>query len=570
MNREDTLLLFSKGRDAWNEWARQAASEIRCGEAAQQAASADFSSDVPLQNANFSGFRFPGLARFGKVNFAGDADFEGAEFSSDAVFEGATFSSRAIFGRVVFQGDAEFTNATFSGDAVFGRGDTIFGRRRGRGARFLGDAVFGGAKFKIRAIFDEATFSGNVEFETTAFSTATFDETTFSRDAVFGGFGVAHGMRFREAPTFSSDAIFDEATFSGQVSFEGAAFPRRAGFGKAKFFGGVTFSEAKFTGNASFHHATFEGFATYADATFHGSADFSAIHSERAFSLANAKFAEVPDFIQSHFAEAPRLDNVHFSEGLSWRKGLWDRMTARRVIRPLGGESNSARYRALKRLAIQAYDHESEMKFFAAEIAGARFVTDYPVIWRLWSPTAWWGVLRFWSGWLYQLTSSFGRSLIRPLGLWLLTAVLGAAYFLGQNPDVIEARNAAIAAGASKGVLTYAGSSFTALQKRQPCFAGLPDKNQKGDPIMIGLPEPMRRSTNAATEAMHLALRNGLVFVDFGPEAAYRTFGCLFGAVERYANVPSNVSIASAVQKLVSGVLIFLFGLAVRNMMRMK
>jgi hypothetical protein len=68
---------------------------------------------------------------------------------------------------------------------------------------------------------------------------------------------------------------------------------------------------------------------------------------------------------------------------------------------------------------------------------------------------------------------------------------------------------------------------------------------------------------------MHLALLNALVFVDFGSEAAYRTFGCLYG-VERYAIVPSNVSSASALQKLLSGVLIFLFGLAVRNMMRMK
>jgi len=117
--------------------------------------------------------------------------------------------------------------------------------------------------------------------------------------------------------------------------------------------------------------------------------------------------------------------------------------------------------------------------------------------------------------------------------------------------------------------VTYTRSSFTAWEKRQPCFAGLPDTNARGETIVSGLSEPLRRSTNAAREAVHLALRNALIFVDGGSEAAYRTLGCLYG-IERYAVVPSDVSFASALQKAVSSVLIFLFGLAVRNMMRMK
>jgi len=62
--------------------------------------------------------------------------------------------------------------------------------------------------------------------------------------------------------------------------------------------------------------------------------------------------------------------------------------------------------------------------------------------------------------------------------------------------------------------------------------------------------------------------------LDGGGDAAHRTFGCLYG-VERYGDnpiaiVPSSVSFASALQKAISAVLIFLFGLAVRNMLRMK
>jgi hypothetical protein len=55
----------------------------------------------------------------------------------------------------------------------------------------------------------------------------------------------------------------------------------------------------------------------------------------------------------------------------------------------------------------------------------------------------------------------------------------------------------------------------------------------------------------------------------------HRTYGCLYG-VELYggsnplAVVPSAVSTASAAQKLFSALMIFLFGLALRNMLKVK
>ena len=61
----------------------------------------------------------------------------------------------------------------------------------------------------------------------------------------------------------------------------------------------------------------------------------------------------------------------------------------------------------------------------------------------------------------------------------------------------------------------------------------------------------------------------------FLPEAAHRIYGCLYG-LELYNGgdpvpiVPPGVSIASAVQKIFSAVMIFLFGLALRNMLKMK
>jgi hypothetical protein len=75
-------------------------------------------------------------------------------------------------------------------------------------------------------------------------------------------------------------------------------------------------------------------------------------------------------------------------------------------------------------------------------------------------------------------------------------------------------------------------------------------------------------------EALHLALRNAAVILDGGVDAVHRTFRCLYG-VERHGRislivVPSSVTFASTLQKAISALLIFLFGLAIRNMLRMK
>ena len=92
--------------------------------------------------------------------------------------------------------------------------------------------------------------------------------------------------------------------------------------------------------------------------------------------------------------------------------------------------------------------------------------------------------------------------------------------------------------------------------------------------VLSGLQPPVAAKTTALTEAVHLAFRNAFIVLDGGADAAHRTHGCLYG-IERFGDnpvpvVPSAISFASAIQKLVSAVMIFLFGLALRNMLKMK
>ncbi|MFZ1108637.1 MAG: hypothetical protein WAN43_09870 [Rhodomicrobium sp.] len=94
-------------------------------------------------------------------------------------------------------------------------------------------------------------------------------------------------------------------------------------------------------------------------------------------------------------------------------------------------------------------------------------------------------------------------------------------------------------------------------------------------PYVGALTPTHAKDTDLANEAWHLAFRNAFIVLDGSSEAAHRTYGCLYG-VEMYggsnplAVVPSAVSTVSAAQKLFSALMIFLFGLALRNMLKVK
>lgn len=169
---------------------------------------------------------------------------------------------------------------------------------------------------------------------------------------------------------------------SGEISFNSVQFSGYAGF-----------DEAKFCGDAKFFMAKFDQFATFARAHFCKAANFGATRVERAFTLEGATFDGAPDFVQAHFEEAPRLDNIrvrarmidpapeHMSNSempSSHRtkakpaiarsyaaraaRGAW-----RRVLR--ADCDMVARFRALKRIAIQGHDADREVR-------AARFAND--------------------------------------------------------------------------------------------------------------------------------------------------------------------------------------------------
>jgi Pentapeptide repeats (9 copies) len=564
MNQEETWALYAQGKDAWNAWA---AERLKVRDLMKADGTWGYFDEQQYRpNAATEKWLESSFATFSSSDdlraFKNIAFFEGFIFPGNVSFEGANFHGEAYFTTAKFEGAVSFQRAVFEMWAVF-RGSAIHYNADFQRTTFQGGVDFGSATFHRFARFEQLQCLDEASFDDASFlSEAYFFDAKFTKIADFSG------------AVFSGDGHFDRAEFLGRTEFISAIFQSSANFNDTVFSQTANFADVNFRSGASFSQSTFSGFTIFSDAVFHKSADFSAIRSDRAFTLAEATFHGMPDFIQAQFAEAPRLDNMHLRTALSEPVSFWPRCKARAARLIQGDESGPACYRSLKRLAIQGHDHESEMKFFAGEVKSARFVTDYPATWRMWSREAWSGVARFWFGLLYQIVSGFGRSLLRPLALWGATVALATLYFLGQNPDVATVWKSEKSPASPLGIVNYATTSVDAWRYGQPCYAGLRDKTDKPDVRLTGLTEPVRAQTNAAKEAMHLAFRNAFIFLEGGDDTAHRTYGCLYG-LERFGDnvvpiVPSDVSFASAVQKAFSGIFIFLFGMGVRNMLRMK
>ncbi|MCH9752485.1 MAG: pentapeptide repeat-containing protein [Alphaproteobacteria bacterium] len=523
MNREETLALWRHGKDAWNAWADEMLAEReRLEEAGERSAVRDSFGILKPENPPTTAWLNKSRAIFSDHNDTFECmehvDFSGWIFPGDVRFRNAAFSGAAWFMGATFKGDAWFMGASFEGDAWF------------NSAKFSGDAKFGGAAFSEDADFGRATFSGDA------------------------GFGRAR---------FSGTAWFAEATFEENAWFNTATFKGKAGFGGAKF-----------KGNALFDSATFKGYTTFVKAGFLGLTDFSAIHSERAFSLADATFKRVPDFIQANFTEAPRLDESHFGSGFVEGETFSARFKSR-IKRLFGGDPDvPARWRALKRLAIQGHDHEREQIFFPMEIRSARFVTDWPLPLRFWKRTSFAGFIRFWFGILYGITSVYGRSVLWPT-IWLIVSTgIFAALYLGESqtragttPASFLERSVATFSAMGSGTVSLATG---ARQRYSDYPCSIPAENGTH-----ALEPATANTTDALTEAVQLAIANGSVLGALqGPSASRRTYGCLFGFSEGpkkrllYPIVPATVSSWLLLQKTIAIILIFLLGLGIRNMLK--
>ncbi len=540
-------------KDPWNEWAKNMLALRKDLEGA-----AIWAPERNLWKANLSGKNeetrhwlamaavvFSGKERsntfednFRGLIFPWDAFFAYATFSGITDFEGAIFRARAQFARAVFVSDVYFLKVAFGGDALFS--DVSFGAATEfQDAIFAEDAYFGESNFASFVNCRRATFTGSANFDKTGIAGASFEDARFISPAGF------HSV------TFTRDASFKAAHFDAVASFAGSTFE-----------GAALMSQVLFNDHVDFSQVTFRKEALFERSIFRNSANFEAIGSEAAFSLANARFHHVPTFFGATFKGVPRLDNVATPKN--------------RLLGWTIDENASARFRELKRRAIEAQDRDRELEFFAQETRTARFHSNLPIlpVWEktyrkgqlqlqivwmrlpAWVPRFWsW---RFWFGLAYGTLSNFGRSFLRPLLFWLALLVGFAVFYLGQHEGQHHARNKPDSKLAR--IAAYVTTARTAWANPPDCVAAN---------------TPLVAKTDAVKEALFLSASNALVVFNVGRgDVSRRTYGCLYGfepgGQQAPPIMPYRVAVASTIQTLLSAILIFLFLLAVRNLLRLK
>ena len=284
------------------------------------------------------------------------------ELGSNASFHSATFHGDARFNGARFGGVAQFTNSSFR-NAWF------------EGATLGTEASFVGAKFGGTARFDRATF-GNAWF----------------MEAEFDGLAQFEGTIFK-------DIAFSKATFGDLVRFPKVKVTGRSWFDNAIFSGALTFENAEFVGDVFFTgDPAHEGSTGRAD-TFRGFADFRGAKFGRRANFNNRRFVHGADFRKAVFAVAPELHEVVLHQDTRFdgtqfrdRKGT-DEVDA------------AMAYRTLKLAMANVRATDEEARFHALEQQSLRLKPDTPRLVRLFSR-------------LYEMTADYGQSLALPI-FWL-------------------------------------------------------------------------------------------------------------------------------------------------------
>jgi hypothetical protein len=172
---------------------------------------------------------------------------------------------------------------------------------------------FSYSTFQQSTSFEDALFCGVAKFEGATFSRRTdFRGVTFSSGANFTGTTFSDLALFQRA-RFSSDADFTLGTFSGVTHFNGATFSDIANFRGVAFSAGTHFEQANFSSLAEFQDTSFFETAFFDGAKFDGLTRFANAKCSIVF-FKEAKFSSIAYFHAAIFSELASFDDAAFSD----------------------------------------------------------------------------------------------------------------------------------------------------------------------------------------------------------------------------------------------------------------
>ncbi len=283
------------------------------------------------------------------------------------------------------------------------RFDGEFGEVSFISAQFSGDVIFHHAQFSRDANFNDAQFSGNVFFP----------DAQFSRGADFSDAQFSRGANFADAQ-FSDFAVFDKARFRKHAFFSGVKFSGSAHFRNAQFSDIAYFRNAQFSRSAGFEDAQFSG-ATDFSTTANGDRnrtvqqiDFRRCHFHGNANFANREFQSSTDFSDTTFEGLATFHGCHLHQDTNF-DGT--------VFKDTSSPGAARAYRTLRLTMEQHRARLEEGRFYALEQKALRHKSDIPRTYKLFSR-------------LYEITSDYGRSALRPLACLATTTAAAALIYM--------------------------------------------------------------------------------------------------------------------------------------------
>lgn len=601
MNQEETLARLEKGKQEWNRWANsmlEARSRLKAEglwkitkrsdgstlgntketrnwlSSATVILSSQDHRTVFSKKWNFTGFIFPADVHCTDAIFEDDCSFERCTFKGRSSFYQSSFSGRTDFRGSIFEGPCQFSLVKFKQHCTFNH-SAFHAKAEFRNCDFE-SSTFESCYFSRSCDFFSTTFKGHSNFHKSNFYTANFDRTKFIRTVQFKETSASAKISFRRAlfrstgnfplcsfsnpdfteAEFKQDARFMEANLRGDTEFVLVSIGRGI-FSKCVFNGPTQFHKAKFIDSSNFEGSTFNNLIEISNCVFSGPTVFSnaefyfpahiesnwfkqecsfrAARIKHAFSLDKSKFDFVPDFTQSNWEEAPVLNNISLPNSM---KIIGSPTSTKKP-----DFTHTARFRALKKLAIQSHDHRNEIDFFAEELRSRRaFVyKKRSVNWIL--------------SLLFECTSDYGRSILRPVLWWLPVMLLSAWSYLSSATTLTTPHNYA------GGIYNTVVSLYHWLQSTIPTrfhISWLPDTTEVHHATCTG--------GSAVSAAFQLSTSKGLIIPGLADKKLVtQAYDCLY-----HGNVPFAISWTMGLQTLISAALLFLFLLGIRNRFKLK
>jgi uncharacterized protein YjbI with pentapeptide repeats len=463
------------------------------------------------------------LADFTGASFGQVVSFRGCRFYASAKFDGSVFSSAAAFENVVFHGSGNFVASEFKGGLSFEKVTFRYSISHARfaDAKFSDHAAFGGTRFGGNAIFTEAVFDAGASFDGVEFSVVV--------DGDQDGDNEAGSKETADLVVSFERAVFRADLDNEVVSFREARIGDRS-LRRSFSFRGAQFRPSKLALNtvarlsADFKDLECNGNLVFRDADFHDAivADFS-----------QARFGADADFSGAHFGGDALFEKSHFGGDFLVSQARFDRYPdfkqatffhfpelSQALLPPrksswLYPERKDIvqRLTVLRRLASRTDDKKTEFDLLVRELKlEGGFASS-----------------------LYGLVSNYGQSWLRP-ALWLLVF----AFFI--FPALYLA----------------AGKARLSFENRLPVISadvtGACGEQGGGSAILA---------------AVELSVRNALIVGIQDDQRAERLGECLGFGNNADARRLLGV-LLQATQTVLTVVLIFLVGQAVRRRLQMR